>query len=59
MDDIAQTVGDLIEVLNQYPKDMPISADYDPHRKIEVSIKTWQHNNYPYDLPDVEYVCVE
>lgn len=25
----------------------------------EVKIKTWTHDNYPYNLPDKDYVCIE
>ena len=53
------TVKDLIEKLKQFPPDMPVATGYDVFEEVHVSIKTWVHTNYPYDKPDVEYVCIE
>lgn len=54
------TVGELIEELKKFPQDMPVATDgmfmYPNGEDIEVSIHTWVHSNYPYDLPDTEYV---
>lgn len=60
------TVKQLIAKLKQYPDDMPVATfdDIGYHSKdnpdgINVSIHTWIHGNYPYDLPDFEYVNLE
>ena len=53
------TVKELIEKLKEFPEDMPVGINFDPFDKIEISVKTWVHNNYPYDKPDVAYVCIE
>lgn len=52
------TVKDLINILKEYPQDMPVAVWSDPHDEIEVEIKKWTHNNYPYDKPDIDYVAI-
>lgn len=56
------TVAELIERLKNYPQDMSVGIDgdfeYPDGREIEISIHTWVHSNYPYDLPDTEYVNI-
>lgn len=52
------TVKDLIDALNEYPKDMMVAVWTDPHDEIEIEIKTWTHDNYPYDKPDIDYVAI-
>lgn len=32
--------------------------DYDFMEIEDVKIKTWHHDNYPYDKPDKDYVCI-
>lgn len=54
-----QTVKDIIDKLKHFPDDMPVSIGFDIFDDIEVSVKTWTHNNYPYDIPDIEFVCIE
>lgn len=51
------TVEDLINKLQEFPLDMEI-RDYDFETIEDVIIKTWTHNNYPYNLPDKDYVCL-
>lgn len=51
------TVQDLIDELGKFPKDMEV-RDYDFERIDKAEIKTWTHNNYPYDKPDKDYVCL-
>lgn len=50
------TVEELIEKLNEYPKDMPIGINYDISSDVEVNSSIWTHNNYPYDKPDIEFI---
>lgn len=42
---------------------MPIGIygdfQYPDGEKIEVSIRTWVHNNHPYNLPDTDYLNIE
>ena len=56
------TVKELIEELQKFPLDMPVATDgcfnYPNGDKFEVSIKTWVDSNYPYDLPDTDYVDI-
>lgn len=52
------TVKDLINILKEFPQDMPVAVWSDPHDEIEVEIKKWTHNNYPYDKPDIDYVAI-
>ena len=57
------TVGQLIEELKKSPQDMPVGIDmnfqYPDGEPIDVSIHTWVHSNYPYNLPDTDYVNIE
>jgi len=58
------TVGELMEELKKWPQDMPVACDmdiyYPPEEcKVEITQRTWVHSNYPYDLPDFEYVNLE
>lgn len=58
------TVGELIEELKKYPEDMPVACCgdiYYPPEKctIEVSQRTWEHTNYPYNKPDFDYINLE
>lgn len=60
------TVKQLIEELQKWPQDMPVTtlsdinwvARDDPHW-IKVSKRTWTHENWPYDKPDFDYVDLE
>ena len=51
------TVQDLINELKKFPLNMEV-RDYDFEKIEKVEIKTWQHTNYPYNLPDKDYVCL-
>lgn len=51
------TVQDLINELQKFPTDMEV-RDYDFMEIEDVKIKTWHHDNYPYDRPDKDYVCI-
>ena len=51
------TVQDLINELHKFPTDMEV-RDYDFMEIEDVKIKTWHHDNYPYDRPDKDYVCI-
>lgn len=51
------TVQDLINVLRKFPMDMEV-RDYDFMEIEDVKIQTWHHDNYPYDKPDKDYVCI-
>ena len=51
------TVQDLINELKKFPPNMEV-RDYDFEKIEKVGIKTWQHTNYPYNLPDKDYVCI-
>ena len=57
------TVGELIEKLKKFPQDMPVATDrnfqYPDGDPLEVSIRTWVDSNYPYNLPDTDYVNIE
>lgn len=60
------TVGELIEELKKYPEEMPVAVDgcinYPPEyegNKIEIRKRTWVDNNYPWNLPDFEYINIE
>ena len=44
--------------LKKYPQNMPVAVWTDPHDGIEIEIKTWTHDNYPYDKPDIDYVAI-
>lgn len=52
------TVKDLINALEKYPQNMLVAVWTDPHDEIEIEIKTWTHDNYPYDKPDIDYVAI-
>ena len=52
------TVQDLINELKKFPLEMEV-RDYCFDKIEEVKIKTWTHDNYPYNLPDKDYVCLE
>lgn len=57
------TVKELIDKLKEFPQDMPVAIEgmfqYPDGEDIDVSVRTWVHNNHPYNLPDTEYVCIE
>ena len=53
------TVEELINTLKSFPQDMEVSIDYTGNEIENVSIKTWVHNNHPYNLPDKDYVVIE
>lgn len=60
------TVKELIEELEKYPQDMPVTVDmaimWPPEadcNKLEVSQRTWMDSNYPWDRPDFEYINIE
>lgn len=51
------TVGELINKLQEFPLDMPVCSD----GFVEIDgaeIITWVHSNYPYDLPDEDFVRI-
>lgn len=57
------TVGQLIEKLKEYPKDMPVAVfgdinykSKDDENDIQVTKRIWEHTNYPYDQESFEYV---
>ena len=52
------TVGELIELLQKFPKDMGV-VDYTHSGIVSARIYTWTHNNYPWNLPDTDYVMLE
>jgi len=66
MDDVDMTVKELIEELQKWPQDMPVTILHeidwvtrdDPHL-IKVSKTTWTHTNWPYDKPDFDYIFLE
>lgn len=60
------TVKQLIKKLEEFPEDMPVATthsinpeDIDNPNFIEVSICTWEHDNYPYNKPNFDYVNLE
>lgn len=53
------TVKELIDKLKEYPEDMLVGLDYQPEWGIDLIVRTWTHNNYPYDKPDYEYLSLE
>ena len=57
LDKMINTVQDLINELEKFPRNMEI-RDYDFEKIEKVCVKTWTHNNYPYDKPDKNYVCI-
>ena len=59
-------VSQLIEELKKYPQDMPVATYYDidwkskdDQNSINIEICTWVHSNYPYNMPDFEYVSLQ
>ena len=54
-----QTVADLIKKLQELPQDMPIATNYNPFEGIVIKKHTWEHTNYPYDQPDLDYISLE
>lgn len=52
-------VKDLISELNKFPQDMPVSIDYAGVEIEEIKVETWVHSNYPYNLPDKDYVVIK
>lgn len=52
------TVEELINELSKFPKEMEV-VDYALDPILSVHIKTWVDNNYPYDRPDKDYVCLD
>lgn len=60
------TVKQLIEELQKFPEDMPVTilndiswvTKNDPHY-LQVKQTTWEHTNYPYDKPDFHYINIE
>ena len=60
------TVSQLIEELKKYPQDMPVATYYDIDWKskdepnsINIEICTCVNSNYPYDIPDFEFVSLQ
>ena len=53
------TVSEFIEKLKEFPQDMPVGIEYNPFDEIEIEIKTWEHTNYPYNKPDLEFVNIQ
>lgn len=60
------TVRELIDELEKWPEDMPVAVDgnimYPSDHKeniLKVEKRTWVHTNYPYDLPDFDYINIE
>lgn len=60
------TVQQLINELQKYPKDMPITIydDINWENKdisdiIQVQKRVWTNSNYPYDKPDFLYINLE
>lgn len=58
------TIEELIKELKKYPQNMPVACCgeiyYPPENsKIDITQRTWVHNNYPYNLPDFEYINLE
>lgn len=60
------TVKQLIEKLEEFPEDMPVATfhdinpeDIDDPDWITVNVYTWEHQNYPYNKPNFDYVNLE
>ncbi len=60
------TVKQLIDKLLKFQQDMPVTTfnDINPENIddpdwINVSIRTWEHENYPYNKPSFDYVNLE
>ena len=54
-----QTMADLIKKLQELPQDMPIATYGNPFDEIIIKKHTWEHTNYPYDQPDLDYISLE
>ena len=52
------SVQELIDILQKFPKDMGV-VDCGFNGIIGASIRTWVHSNYPWDMPDTDYVMIE
>ena len=52
-------VSELVTLLQEFPQDMPVAIGYEVFTPIEVSIKTWEPTNYPYDRPDFDFVYLD
>lgn len=53
------TVKELIEHLQTFPQDYKVmDLGGNDINKEDVCIKTWEHTNYPYDLPSYDYICI-
>ena len=52
------TVAELIEELKEYPQDMPVATPYAGADIEKIEIQTWIYTNYPYDLPNKDYVVI-
>lgn len=57
------TVKQLIDRLLEFPQNMPVATfhdinpeDIDDPDWIKVNICTWEHQNYPYNKPNFDYV---
>ena len=60
------TVKQLIEELNKFPEDMPVTImndinpeDVDDPHWLSVEKWTWTHDNYPYNKPDFDYINLQ
>lgn len=52
-------VGELVALLQTFSQDMPVALLNEVFSPITASIRTWTHDNYPYDQPDFNYVNLE
>lgn len=57
------TVKQLIEKLKSFPEDMPVTTfsditprDIDDPDAIDITIKTWEDETYPYNRPSFQFV---
>jgi len=51
------TVSELIDILKEFPQDMPIVTD--GYNGIDnIDIHTWVDSNYPYNLPNTHFVVI-
>ena len=60
------TVKDLIELLKQYPEDLPVAVNYtiqdldgEPYSEIDVRECRWEPTNYPYTGEEFDYLNLE
>ena len=58
-------VKELIAKLKEFPEDMPVATfsyinpeDINDPDFIKVTIKEWEHTNYPYNKPSFKYVDI-